>query len=134
MVSVWKTMIVAAGIALAVPSCGGSSSETGGGGGCTNPVGAASGNVTAAQTVKVVTDPTTVGRFDPSPVSIKPGDSVTWDFQDQSVSHTVTADNGSFDSCLQAAGFKFTVTFSTAGTYSYKCTVHAGMIGDVKVS
>ncbi len=131
--SVWKTVILAAGIALAVPSCGGGSTGGNVGGGCTSPIGGASG-VTAAQTVKVVTDPNTVGRFDPKSVSIKAGDSITWDFQDQSVSHTVTADNGSFDSCLQAAGFTFTVTLSTAGTYSYKCTVHAGMIGEIKVS
>ena len=133
--SVWKTMIVAAGIALAVPSCGGSSTDTGGGG-CTSPTGGVSGTATTgtATTVKVVTDPTTVGKFDPQTLTVKAGSSVTWDFQDQGASHTVTADGGSFDSCLQAAGFKFTVTFPTAGDFPYKCTVHAAMTGDVKVS
>ncbi len=133
--SVWKTMIVAAGIALAIPSCGGSGTDTGGGAGCTNPTGGVSGTATGtAQTVKIVSDPNTVGKFDPGSVSIKAGDSVTWDFQDQGASHTVTADSGSFDSCLQSAGFKFTVTFPTAGDFPYKCTVHSGMTGDVKVS
>lgn len=135
MVSVWKTVIVAAGIALAVPSCGGggSSADTGG---CTTPTGGVTGTVATgtATTVKVVSDPTTVGKFDPQTVTVKAGTSVTWDFQDQGTSHTVTADNASFDSCLQAAGFKFTVTFPTAGDFPYKCTVHAAMTGDVKVS
>ena len=133
--SVWKTVIVAAGIALAVPSCGGggSSSDTGG---CTTPTGGVTGTAATgtATTVKVVSDPTTVGKFDPQTVTVKAGDSVTWDFQDQGTSHTVTADNASFDSCLQAASFKFTVTFPTAGDFPYKCTVHAAMTGDVKVS
>lgn len=131
--SAWKVMIVAAGIALALPACGGSTSDTGGGG-CTSPTGGVSSPTGTVTTVKVVSDPNTVGKFDPQTVTIKAGNSVTWDFQDQGAGHTVTADNSSFDSCLQQAGFKFTVAFPTAGDYPYKCTVHAAMTGDVKVS
>jgi plastocyanin len=131
-VSVWKLVVVAAGAALVLTGCGGSSGGGGGGSSC-NPTGGASG-ATAAQTVKVNSDPNTVGRYDPTTVSVKAGDSVTWDWIDTSINHSVTADDGTFDSCLQNAGNKFTVTFSKAGDFKYHCTIHAQMVGEVKVS
>jgi plastocyanin len=130
-VNVWKMAIVAAGSALVLAACGGTS----GGGGtaaCTPSGGSSSG--TGTTVVKVVSDPNTVGKFDPTSVSVKVGQSVEWDFQDNSAPHTVTANDGSFDSCSQNAGAKFVVTFSKAGDVPYHCTLHAQMLGDVKVS
>ena len=129
--SVWKMAMVAGGAALVLTACG--SSSGGGGTSSCNPTGGASG-ATAAQTVKINPDPNTVGRFDPSSVSVKTGDSVEWDWVDTSINHSVTADDGTFDSCLQNAGFKFTVTFTKAGDFKYHCTIHAQMTGEVKVS
>jgi len=132
-VSVWK-MAAALGCALLLAACGGSPDNTtggGGGGGC-NASSAAS--ATAAQMVKIVADPNTIGAFDPKSVSIKAGQAVEWDWQDASSSHTVTADNGSFDSGLCSQGTKFVQTFSTAGTFTYKCTIHSGMQGTVTVT
>ena len=133
--SVWKMAVVAGAAALVLAGCGGGGSSTsnGGGGGCTSPTGGTTSG-TASTTVKVVPDPNTVGKFDPSTITVKTGDSVEWDFQDSSAPHTVTADNGSFDSCTQNAGFKFFVTFSKAGEVKYHCTIHAQMLGDIKVS
>jgi plastocyanin len=124
--------IVAAGSALVLAACGGTSGGGGGNAACTPSGGSTSG--TGTTVVKVVADPNTVGKFDPNPVSVKVGQSIEWDFQDNSgTPHTVTADDGSFDSCSQTSG-KFVVTLSKAGDIKYHCTLHAQMLGDLKVS
>lgn len=129
----WKMAIVAAGSALVLAACGSSTAGGGGGGGSCNPTGGTtSGSGTTV--VKVVPDPNTVGKFDPTTVSVTAGQSVEWDFTDNSSPHTVTADDSSFDSCTQNAGFKFVVTFSKAGDVKYHCTLHAQMLGTIKVS
>lgn len=129
---VWKMAIVAAGSALVLAACGSSSSNNGGGSSCSQTGASSSG--TGTQVVKLVADPNTVGKFDPSTVSVSTGQSVEWDFTDSSSPHTVTADDASFDSCTQNAGAKFVVTFTKVGDVKYHCTLHAQMIGDVKVS
>lgn len=130
--NVLKMAIVAAGSGLVLAACGGSSTAGGGGGSCTPSGGTIGGS--GATVVKVVSDPNTVGKFDPTPVSVTAGQSVEWDFSDSSAPHTVTADDGSFDSCSQNAGTKFVVTFSKAGDVKYHCTLHSQMLGDIKVS
>ena len=131
--SVWKMAILAGGSALVLAACGGSSGGGGGGGSSCNPSGGASG-ATAAQTVKLNPDPNTVGRYDPQTVTVKTGESVEWDWVDNSAQHSVSADDSSFESCLQSAGSKFTVTFSKAGEVKYHCQIHAQMTGVIKVS
>jgi len=131
-VIVWKMAVVVAGSALMLTACGGGGSTgSSGGSGCNQTGGSTSG--TGTQVVKLNPDPNTVGRFDPSPVNVKVGDTVEWDWVDTSAPHTVTADDGSFESCTQNAGFKFVVTFSKAGDVKYHCSIHAQMVGEVKV-
>src|SRR3984893_1634849 len=90
--------IVAAGSALAFAACGGGSPAGGGGGSCRPTGGSSSGSGPA--TVKIVSDPNTVGKFDPATVTVTAGQTVEWDFADTSgTPHTVTANDGSFDSC-----------------------------------
>jgi plastocyanin len=123
--------IVAAGSALVLAACG-STSGGGGGASCTPSGGSSSGSGNTV--VKVVSDPNTVGKFDPTTVTVTAGQSVEWDFADNTgTPHTVTADDNSFDSCSQTSG-KFVVTFSKAGDVKYHCTLHAQMLGTVKVS
>jgi plastocyanin len=124
--------IVAAGSALVLAACGSSSSD-GGTSACTPKGGTTSG--TASQVVKLNPDPNTVGRFDPPTVSVSKGQTVEWDWIDNSAQHSVTSDDTTtFDSCLQSAGAKFFVTFNSTGDFKYHCTIHAAMTGDVKVS
>jgi len=131
-VSVWKIAVVVVGSALTLAACGGGGNNgTSSNNGCNQTGGSTSG--TGTQVVKLVPDANTVGRFDPSTVSVKVGDTVEWDWTDSSAPHTVTADDSSFESCTQNAGFKFVVTFSKAGDFKYHCTIHAQMLGDVKV-
>jgi len=130
-VTVWKMAIGSVATALLLASCGGSSGDNGGQS-CSPTGGSTSG--TATQTVKVVSDPNTIGKYEPANVSLKVGDTVAWDFQDNSAQHSVTADDSSFDSCLQNSGAKFMVTFSKAGDIKYHCQIHAQMLGEIKVS
>jgi plastocyanin len=131
-VSVWKMAVVVMGSALTLAACGGGSSTgTSSNNGCNQTGGSTTG--TGTQVVKINPDPNTVGRYDPSTLNVKVGDSVEWDWLDQSAPHTVTADDGSFESCTQNAGFKFIVTFTKAGDVKYHCTIHAQMVADVKV-
>ena len=71
--------------------------------------------------------------FDPSSVAVDAGATVTWTNQGPSP-HTVTADDGSFDSGTLNAGASFSFTFTSAGTVSYHCSIHPNMVGSVVVS
>ena len=129
---VWKMAVVAAGSALVLSACGSSSSD-GGTSACTPKGGTTSGS--ASQVVKIDPDPNTVGRYDPATVSVSKGQTVEWDWIDNGAQHSVTSeDTTTFDSGLCSAGTKFFVTFNNAGDFKYHCTIHAAMLGDVKVS
>lgn len=130
--SVFKMLVAAAGTALVLAgltACGGGNST--GDNTCSPKGGTSSG--TATQTIQLVSDPNTVGAFQPKTITVKKGDTVEWDWTDQSVSHTVTAEDASFDSGLCNAGNKFFVTFNNTGTVNYKCTIHAQMTASVTV-
>jgi plastocyanin len=70
--------------------------------------------------------------FSPGSITVKVGDSVTWTNSD-SASHTATADDASFDTGTIGNGSSKSVTFSTAGTFAYHCSIHAQMHGTVVV-
>jgi amicyanin len=70
--------------------------------------------------------------FSSPSLTIKKGDTVIWTNQD-SVSHTVTGDDGGPASPSLAKGQSYSYTFNTAGTYSYHCAVHPNMKGTVAV-
>jgi len=71
-------------------------------------------------------------EFDKKILNIKVGDIVTWVNED-AVSHTATADDGSFNTQLLAQGEKASITFTKKGTYTYHCTVHPSMRGTIVV-
>jgi plastocyanin len=64
--------------------------------------------------------------FSPATLTVKVGDKVTWTNQD-SVGHSATADDNSFDTGVLAQGQSGSITFSKAGTYTYHCSVHPNM-------
>lgn len=70
--------------------------------------------------------------FVPGTVEIAAGTTVEWTNNDP-LSHSVTADDGSFSSGLIASGNKWRHTFATPGTYTYHCTPHPFMKGTVVV-
>ena len=71
--------------------------------------------------------------FTPSTLQVNINVTVTW-LNDDNMVHTVTADDGSFDSGDITPGAKFTHTFSNTGSYSYHCVYHSGMVGTVTVT
>lgn len=88
------------------------------------------------------------GAFVDNTVAVRVGGTVTWTHNDGTTPHTVTADDGAFDSnpgcsatipplppqgdCL-TDGETFSWTFSSPGDFPYRCKVHTGMSGTVRV-
>jgi len=70
--------------------------------------------------------------FDPPTLTVPVGTTVTWTNND-STTHTVTADDGSFDSGNVDPGGTFSFTFSTAGTINYHCKIHPNMTASITV-
>jgi plastocyanin len=70
--------------------------------------------------------------FSPDEVSVDAGTTIIWTNTD-SVAHTSTADGNSWNSGIVSPGGRFSVTFQTAGTFPYHCTIHPGMVGTVVV-
>src|SRR5215467_9442032 len=66
----------------------------------------------------------TTTAYSPSPVTVAVGGSVTWKNNDNTA-HTSTG--GSWNSGTIAPGGSYTATFSSAGTFTYHCTIHPGM-------
>ena len=83
--------------------------------------------------------PTISKPYDPSPLTVKTGTSVTWTNNDSSI-HTVTSglpekgDVGTlFDSSLINPGNTFVHVFDKQGTFDYSCTLHPFMHGQIVV-
>ncbi len=65
-------------------------------------------------------------------IRIKKGMTVTWTNND-AITHTVTSDDGLFDSGNISPGKTFSFTFNSTGNYSYHCNIHTFMTGSVIV-
>jgi plastocyanin len=118
--------LVAAGCGGGDDDNGGSSGGGGGGSGGANAPAPSSSGGSASVTMKDI-------KFNPSSVTVKKGDTVTWT-NDDSVGHDVTGNgfkSGSAGGIGQGQTFKH--TFAKAGTFKYQCTVHPGMEGTVVV-
>jgi len=70
--------------------------------------------------------------FNPKRLEIAPGTIVRWTNNDQLV-HSVTADDGSWDSGPIEPGKTWTHTFTQPGEYAFHCTPHPFMKGVVVV-
>jgi plastocyanin len=76
--------------------------------------------------------------FSPASLSVQQGDTVVWT-NHGSVDHTVTSDNGSFNSGSLSPGQSFSHTFTSSGIVAYHCQFHGaaggiGMSGRVTVN
>ncbi len=70
--------------------------------------------------------------FAPTRIEVNAGATVEWTNRDQ-LEHTITANDGSWDSGPIAAGATWRHTFSQPGTYAFHCTPHPFMTGVVVV-
>ena len=81
--------------------------------------------------------------FNPNPVQISVGDTITWTNEDSQPHTVVSGSNGTpdgkFDSSpnfnpLIAPGQTYEHTFTEAGENPYYCALHPNMVGTVSVS
>ncbi|MBK8465529.1 MAG: VCBS repeat-containing protein [Chloracidobacterium sp.] len=70
--------------------------------------------------------------YDPQNPTIYVGDTVTWTNIDGS-GHTTTSNGSIWNSGTLSNGQAFSFTFTSAGTFPYRCSIHAGMTGSITV-
>ncbi|MBA4372608.1 MAG: hypothetical protein C0402_07060 [Thermodesulfovibrio sp.] len=70
--------------------------------------------------------------FSPEVAVIKIGEEVVWKNRD-AAAHTVTANDGSFDSGALSQGDEFRRKFPSAGIFKYSCDNHAWMGARIEV-
>jgi plastocyanin len=135
-----RTLTIAV-VALALAGCGGagepvepvdnsgdtgptgSTGTTGGGG-----TGGGGGGGSTSNQITVVDN-----NFSPGTTTVTPGTTVTWTWAAGNYSdHNVTFETLNQSSPSQTTGM-YQVTFSTAGNFAYRCTIHVGMNGNVVV-
>jgi plastocyanin len=75
----------------------------------------------------------TATAFTPASRTIATTDSIKWTNNDTK-SHQVVANNGSFASATIAPGKSYTHTFNTAGTYRYHDALHPSLTGKIVVN
>jgi plastocyanin len=71
--------------------------------------------------------------FSPSTITVTAGTTITWKNYDIDA-HTVTSDEGLFNSGSIQQNATFTHTFDSTGTYDYHCTPHPTMTASVVVN
>jgi plastocyanin len=118
-------------IVLAVAACSSPStpgtSVSAAGSPAASASGGASGGAAAASAVTIQGF-----SFGPASLTVPVGATVTWTNKDPA-EHTVTADDGSFESQKLPTGQTFSQTFAKAGTFSYHCTIHPTMTASITV-
>ena len=88
----------------------------------------------ANSSAQIVNCPPASGCFTPNPIQIKVGDTVTW-MNNGSITHTSTSDTGAWDTGPIASGATSSaVSFNTAGTFAYHCSIHPSMTARVIVA
>ena len=89
--------------------------------------------ITGNGTVVRIVDDAESNSYSPNPIEVKVGQTITW-VNDDSTIHTVTSNDGTFDSDILQRGETFNHTFDRQGAYPYFCNLHAAMVGTVSVS
>ena len=114
-----------------------------GAGNATNATGASGANPGTSVSVVSGSSSLTDTAFQPNPIQVSVGNTVTWT-NDDSQPHTVTSgSNGQPDNKFNSSpnfspllnpGQTFSFTFTQAGDYPYFCMLHPNMVGTVSVS
>jgi plastocyanin len=119
------------------------SSEAGSNGTAIATGGNTTSSTAAGTKVSIIEEASEMGdqAYDPNPVKVKSGDTVTWTNDDSQI-HTVTSGTDSsdpnmgkeFDSSMLSQNQTFSHKFDTAGEFPYFCQLHPTMVGKVVVS
>ena len=132
--------IVVVGSVSAQNSTEQQSSEAGSNG--TANSGNSTSSTAAGTKVSILEEASEMGdqAYDPNPVNVKVGDTVTWTNDDSQI-HTVTSGTDSsdpnmgkeLDSSMLSQDQTFSHKFNTAGEFPYFCQLHPTMVGKVIV-
>ena len=124
-------------VALAVAGCGSSKSDSSTSGSSSTP------SSTSTSTPAASPAPASGGAvavkmqniaFEPKNVTAKVGQKITWTNAD-STDHNAVANKGaSFKSKDFGKGGTYSYKLEKAGTISYECTIHPGMVGTITVT
>lgn len=71
--------------------------------------------------------------FSPTPLRVKAGATVTVANHD-STAHTLTADDGAFDTGWLDGGTQTKIAIDTPGKYAYHCDIHNSMTGVIEAT
>ena len=117
---------VVSGFLMFAIACGGGSSPA--------PAPSPTPTPTATSAVSIPKGAASLGNraYTPDQLTVASGTTVTW-MNTDSVSHTSTSDVSGWDSGIVAPGKQFSFTFQSAGTFSYHCAIHPGMVGKITV-
>lgn len=74
----------------------------------------------------VMVGPGAGNRFAPATLTIRAGDSVTWNWV--SGFHSIVSDSSAFPASAGQSSGQYTIAFPTAGTFPYHCGVHGPMM------
>lgn len=110
--------VLAVTFALAASACGSSSTAP------TTP--------TSDVTISIV-GVNAAQSFSPNPTTMKVGQTVAFKNND-TIAHDATQDAATFNTgTLGAGAFSAAIPMPTAGTFTYHCSIHPGMIGTIIV-
>ena len=70
--------------------------------------------------------------FNPTPLTVKAGSTVTWTNLDDEP-HTVVSDTGLFKSGGMDTNESYSFKFERPGTYHFTCSIHPRMVGTIVV-
>ncbi len=116
--SIIRLSLLAATLALAGSACGSSSPS--------------SPTASADVTISMLGD-RGAQSYSPNPTTMRVGQTVAWKNTD-TAAHDATQDASRFASgTVNAGATSAPVAMSTAGTFTYHCTIHPGMVGTITV-
>jgi plastocyanin len=132
--------LLAVSLIVLLAACGGTTTTAPTSTPTTAPTNTPTTGPTSTPTTASTNTPTSTGNsvtimnfaFSPATLTVKAGTKVTWTNKD-TVTHTVTADQGAFNSGLLSPGNSFSFTFTQAGTFSYHCNIHHSMTATIVV-
>ncbi|MGK2950480.1 MAG: cupredoxin domain-containing protein [Acidimicrobiales bacterium] len=132
-----RSLVLAAMIALGGTVAAGCSDDDDGGDASQATTDATEGPATdgseASAEEQLAIDIVDIGQaFEPSSASITVGGEVTW-VNAHDLPHTATAEDGTWDSGNLGPGEEFTFTADEPGTYTYVCSIHPSMQGELIV-
>jgi plastocyanin len=120
-------------LVAALAACNGSSYNSAAPTATPTPISNPTSGVAADVTI-TITGMNASQSFSPNPGTMTAGQKVAW-FNADTVTHTATADNGSFDAGNIAPGATSSpITMTAEGAFSYHCKIHRDMVGTLNVT